>query len=165
MRNKGKNQVAMSGVLLALAILVSYVELLIPIPFPIVGMKLGLVNVVVLVVLYLLGTKEAYVITVTRVFLVALLFGNAFSMVYSLSGAICSLTAMSLLKAKTKTSLVAISIVGALFHSMGQVAVAVVILQSLAILVYLPSLLLLGIATGALIGIIAQQVLRRIPQV
>ncbi|MFI3176382.1 MAG: Gx transporter family protein [Eubacteriales bacterium] len=165
MKNKGKSQVAIGGVLLSLAILVSYVELIIPIPVPIVGMKLGLVNVVILVVLYLLGTKEAYVITITRVFLVSLLFGNAFSMVYSLSGAICSIAVMSLLKSKTKTSLIAISIAGALFHSIGQVAVAVVILHSLAILVYLPSLLLVGMITGALIGMIAQQVLRRVTQV
>ncbi|MFI3201769.1 MAG: Gx transporter family protein [Eubacteriales bacterium] len=156
-----KKNVAWTGMLTAMAILVSYIEFLIPIPFPIVGMKLGLANVVVVVALYRVGEREAIGISMMRVVLVALLFGNLFSGMYAFAGAMSSVIAMIICKRLVEISILTNSIIGAMFHSVGQIIVARVILQNKVVYTYLPMLLLIGICTGGLVGVVAWEVLKR----
>ena len=111
-----KSKAAYFGVFIALALIFSYVETLIPIQVGIPGVKLGLANLVVVVVLYKMGVKEAYTLAVVRVILSGFLFGNLFSIVYSLAGGLLSLTVMVALKRTKAFSLLGISAMGGVFH-------------------------------------------------
>ena len=97
-----KNKIAYWGVFLALALVCSYVESLIPISFGIPGVKLGLTNIVVILMLYTIGAKDAILISVLRIILAGFMFGNAFSIIYSLAGGILSFVVMLLLKKNWK---------------------------------------------------------------
>lgn len=160
-----KSKAAYFGVFTALALIFSYVETLIPIQVGIPGVKLGLANLVVVVVLYKMGIKEAYTLAVVRVILSGFLFGNLFSIVYSLAGGLLSLTVMVALK-RTKTfSLLGISAMGGVFHNVGQLIMATLVLESLSIGYYLPVLLISGLVTGILIGIISGEMLKRLNRI
>ncbi|WP_035313619.1 Gx transporter family protein, partial [Clostridium sp. D5] len=93
-----KNRAAYFGVFTALALIFSYVEMLIPIQFGIPGIKLGLANLLIVIMLYKCGAKEALMLSVVRIVLAGFIFGNMFSIIYSLAGGILSLTVMALLK-------------------------------------------------------------------
>ena len=157
-----KKKVAFIGVFVALALVCSYVESLIPFYFGIPGMKLGLTNIVIVILLYCMGTKEAYGVSVLRVLLAGFLFGNLFSIIYSLAGAMLSLTVMFLLKKTQTCKLVTVSTVGGICHNIGQLIVAALVVENFNIFYYMPFLLLAGFVTGLLIGIIAQEVTIRI---
>ena len=156
-----KSKAAYFGVFIALALIFSYVETLIPIQVGIPGVKLGLANLVVVVVLYKMGIKEAYTLAVVRVFL----FGNLFSIVYSLAGGLLSLTVMVALKRTKAFSLLGISAMGGVFHNVGQLIMAALVLESLSIGYYLPVLLISGLVTGILIGIISGEMLKRLNRI
>ena len=113
-----KKKVGYYGVFLALALVLSYVESLIPFYFGVPGMKLGLTNVIVLILLYLYGPADALIISVTRVILAGFLFGNAFSIIYSLAGALFSFVVMALLKRTKKFQSVTVSAVGGICHNL-----------------------------------------------
>ena len=154
---KGKQtakKVALYGILIALAMVLSFVETLIPIPLPIPGIKLGLANLVTIVGLYLVGISGTVVITVLRVVLVGLSFGNPYSMIYGLSGSLLSLLVMAFVKRYHLFSQVGVSILGGVFHNVGQLLFASVIVQTAGVFVYLPVLLTAGCVAGALIGIL-----------
>ncbi len=157
-----KKKVAFIGVFVALALVCSYVESLIPFYFGIPGMKLGLTNIVIIILLYCMGGKEAYGVSVLRVLLAGFLFGNLFSIIYSLAGAMLSLTVMFLLKKTEKCKLVTVSTMGGICHNIGQLIVAALVVENFNIFYYMPFLLLAGFITGLLIGIIAQEVTIRI---
>lgn len=157
-----KTRVAYFGVFTALALIFSYVETLIPIQFGIPGVKLGLANLVIVIALYKMSVKEAYVLSVVRVVLAGFIFGNLFSIIYSLSGGLLSLTVMALLKKTDKFSLIGVSIAGGVFHNVGQLIMAALVLESLSIGYYFPVLLLSGIITGTLIGIVSGEMLKRL---
>lgn len=159
-----KNKVAYFGVFLALALIFSYVESLIPIMavIPIPGIKLGLANLMVLIALYKMGIKEAYLLSVLRVVLAGFMFANLFSIVYSLAGGLLSLTVMVLLKRTNQFSLMGISTAGGVMHNVGQILVAMLVLESVNIAYYLPLLLISGVITGVLIGVITDEVLKRL---
>lgn len=159
-----KNRVAYFGVFIALALIFSYIESLIPIMvlIPIPGIKLGLANLIVIIALYKLGTRDAYILSVARVILAGFIFGNMFSIVYSLAGGLLSLTVMALLKKTDHFSIMGISVVGGVMHNVGQIIVAILLLETVSIAYYLPVLLISGLITGLLIGIIANESLKRL---
>ena len=157
-----RNKVAYLGVFLGLALVCSYVESLIPFYFGIPGVKLGLTNIVIVLMLYCVGAKEAFTISVLRVVLAGFLFGNMFSILYSLAGGILSFGVMYLLMRTKKLGLLPISICGGLFHNIGQLAVAAFVVENYRIVYYLPVLLIAGAVTGLLIGIAAGEIVLRI---
>lgn len=160
-----KTKVAFFGLFTALALIFSYVESLFPIFLGVPGIKLGLANLLILTVLYRWGTKEAYVLSFVRIMLAGFLFGNLFSILYSLSGALLSLTVMCLLKKTGKFSIIGISMAGGVFHNIGQLLMAGAVLQSFSVIYYFPILLISGMLTGILIGILVQEILKRIYKV
>ena len=157
-------RVAFLGTLASLALLLSYVEFLLPPLFVAVpGIKLGLPNVAILFVLYYTGTKEAIGVSLIRVLLSAMLFGNAMTLAYSVAGALLSLAVMAVLKKCNILSPLGVSVAGAVAHNMGQTAVAVFLLDTPQIAYYMIVLTLTGIVTGAFVGLLGGLLLRRIP--
>lgn len=142
--------------------ILSYVESQIPTLIPIPGVKLGLANLAVIMALYLLNVKSAVVISLLRVLLVSMLFGNVMSLSYSLAGAALSLTGMALLRKLPAFSTVSVSIAGGVLHNIGQIIVAALLTDKAIFIAYLPVLLVSGVAAGTLIGIIAGQVIIRL---
>lgn len=159
-----KKKVAFLGIFLALALIFSYVEALIPINFGIPGMKLGLANIVIVILLYCMSPKEAYGVSVARVILAGFLFANLFSILYSLAGAMLSLTVMLLLKKTGKFQMLSVSAVGGVCHNIGQLFVAAWTVENLNIFYYLPVLLVSGLITGIVIGIVSREIVVRIRQ-
>lgn len=157
-----KTKVAYFGVFTALALIFSYVETLIPIHLGIPGVKLGLANLIIVITLYKMGIKEAYILSIVRVVLAGFIFGNMFSILYSMSGGLLSLTVMIFLKKTDKFSIMGISMAGGVFHNIGQLIMAAIVLESLSIIYYLPVLLISGVLTGFLIGFIAYEMLKRL---
>lgn len=158
-------RVAKCGLLIALAMVFSYVEVLIPFNFGIPGIKLGLANLIVVVGFYSMKTTDVIAVSLVRIFLSGLLFGNLMSILYSLSGGILNIIVMLLLKRLHRFSIVGVSIAGGVFHNIGQIIVAMLILENFAVAVYLPPLLIAGTITGMLIGILAMRMLPVIKKV
>ena len=146
-------KVAFLGIFTALAMILSYIETLIPSFVAIPGIKLGLANIAVIVILYKIGWKEAFAVSIIRVILSSLLFTTVLSMLYSLAGAILSLFAMILLK-KIKLSTITISVIGGVCHNIGQIAVAIFMTETAELVYYLPVLLITGTISGILIGLV-----------
>lgn len=159
--NKAK-QVAYMAVFLALALIFSYVEALLPLPFVVPGMKLGLPNIVIVVVLYLFGPVPALIINILRVLLVGLLFTNVYSLAFSLFGAAFSFAAMWTVWKVFHGSPILVSVFGGLFHNTGQIVAAILILQVFDAAYYLPVLLVAGFVTGFVIGLLAGLILPRL---
>lgn len=159
-----KNRFIYLGVLTALAMIASYIEVLLPFSVGIAGIKLGLANIVVVITLYVLGEKEAFLVSFVRIFLMGFLFGNMAGILYSLAGGMLSLAVMLVLFRLRKFSVSGISIAGGVSHNIGQLSVAVFIVSNLNLMYYLPVLLCAGIVTGLLIGILAREILRRLPR-
>ena len=157
-----KNKVAYLGVFTALALIFSYVEMLIPIQFGIPGIELGLATLLIIIILYKSGAKEALFLSVVRIILAGFLFGNMFSILYSLAGGILSLTAMNLLKRKERFSLIGVSIAGGVFHNIGQLLAAMAVVETFRVGYYFPVLLVAGVITGMVIGVISEEVLKRL---
>ena len=156
-----KNKVAVFGVFTALALILSYVELLIPINFGIPGMKLGLANLLVVILLYKGCPRDALLLSVIRILLSGLIFGNMFSIFYSLGGGLLSLAVMVFLKKTGQFTVAGISIGGGASHNVGQLLVAMFVVQTYQVGYYLPVLLIAGVITGAVIGILSAEVLKR----
>ena len=153
-----KKHIAYLGLLLTLALILSYVESLIPIFVSVPGVKLGLANLVVLICLYAYPSKYAFLISVMRVILAGLLFGSMFSILYSLSGAFFSLVIMLLAKKVFKLGILGVSVLGGVFHNIGQLIVAILVVSNYRISYLLPYLLLSGVLTGAIIGFVANSI-------
>lgn len=153
-------QITTGALLTALALIFSYIEVLIPFNLGLPGIKLGLANIVVVVALYKLGPKYGFIINVARICLVALLFGNMFSAVYALSGGILSFVCMMLLMKTKLFSVVGVSMAGGVFHNAGQMLAAIVLVSSAKAIYYFPVLLIAGMVTGIVIGMIATLIMR-----
>ena len=160
-----KSRAACFGVFTALALILSYVEMLIPINFGIPGAKLGLANLIIVIVLYKTDWKEALLLSVVRVVLAGFIFGNMFSILYSLAGGVLSLAVQALLKKQESFSVTGVSIAGGVSHNIGQLIVAMIVVETYQVGYYLPVLLIAGVLTGLLIGIISGEVLKRIRQI
>lgn len=156
-----KNKVAVFGVFTSLALILSYVELLIPINFGIPGMELGLANLLVVILLYKGCPRDALLLSVIRILLSGLIFGNMFSIFYSLGGGLLSLAVMVFLKKTGQFTVAGISIGGGASHNVGQLLVAMFVVQTYQVGYYLPVLLIAGVITGAVIGILSAEVLKR----
>lgn len=153
------------GLLLALALILSYVEVLIPFQPGIPGIKLGLANLAVVLCLYLMGWKAALLLTIVKALLSGFLFGSLFMILYSLAGALVSALVMILLKRAGGFHLPVVSAAGGVSHNMGQLLVALFAVETYGILYYIPILLASGLVTGILIGITASLVLPYITQI
>ena len=156
--NKNK-KLANMAMLVALAMIFSYVESLIPINFGIPGMKLGVANLVTVTGLYFLELPEVFLVVVMRILLTGFLFGNGMSIVYSLAGGILSFLVMALMKRLKGFSVAGVSIAGVVSHNIGQIIVASVVVENLKLIYYLPALLIAGTVTGFVMGMISKKLL------
>lgn len=157
-----KNRVAYFGVFTALALIFSYVESLIPIQLGIPGVKLGLANLIIVIALYKMRLSEVFLLSIVRILLSGFLFGNYFSILYSLAGGVLSLAVMALLKKAGDFSVMGISMAGGVSHNVGQLVVAMLVVETFSVGYYLPVLLVAGLVTGFLIGVAAGEMLKRL---
>lgn len=159
MENK---KTAYLGLFAAVAIIFGYVESLIPFFAGIPGIKLGLANLAVLFILEKYTWREAAFVSAIRIIVIGFLFGNMFTIIYSLAGAALSLTVMTLMKKISGFGILGISVAGGVSHNIGQLIVAALIVENTSLLYYAPLLLISGVVTGLLIGILTREVLKRL---
>ena len=157
------SKLARYGLLIALALALSWLESLLP-PLGVPGVKLGLPNLAVVFALYRLGWKDAWVISLVRAALAALLFGSGVSLIYSAAGAVLSLTVMGLLKKTGSFSPVGVSVAGGVAHNAGQILVAMALLETSRLAWYLPVLWISGTVAGVLIGVVSGELVKRVPE-
>ncbi len=150
---------AESGLFLAVALILSYVESLIPFSFGIPGIKLGLPNLIVVLLLYRGEAGRAVVVNVLRILLSGFLFGNLFAIFYAMAGAVCSFSAMAIGKRAGCFSIAGVSVLGGVFHNIGQIVVAMAVVETFYVGYYMPFLILAGTVTGAVLGIAAMELL------
>jgi len=146
------------GLLVAQALALYTIESMIPVPFIAPGAKLGLANLITVIALYTLNSKkDVFLVILLRLLLSTMFGGNLSTFMYGVTGAILSYLAMILVKTlgKNKVSIIGVSASGALFHNVGQLIVASVMVQNIAIMLYLPILSIAGVGTGIFIGISA----------
>jgi len=148
-------QITTMGMLVALAMVLGFLETLIPINLGIPGMKLGLANIVVVIALFLFDIKTAVVVSILRIILIAMTFGNMSMMFYSIAGASLSLLSMIAISKIKSFSLISVSIVGGIMHNVGQIICAAFVVRTNGVFTYLPVLMIAGLVSGALIGIVA----------
>lgn len=157
-------KVAYGGLFLALALVASYVETLIPLQIGIPGVKIGLANGVIMVLLYMVNVKETYAVSIGRIVLAGFLFGNLMMIAYSLAGGMLSLTVMVLLRKIKGFSPVGVSVAGGVAHNVGQLIVAAIVLETSRLVYYLPVLLISGTIAGIFVGVIAGEIIKRVPK-
>lgn len=155
-------RIAVYGLITALAMILSYIEHLIPMSFAVPGIKLGLANIVVVFAIYKLRFRDACVISLVRVLLSSILFGNVFSLAYSAAGAALSLAVMGLLFRSGHFGPAGVSVGGGLAHNAGQLIVAALVLETGRIVYYLPVLCFSGTVAGVFIGITAGLLIKRL---
>lgn len=155
-------KLALCALLTTLALVLSYLESLVPLSFTVPGVKIGLPNLAILFALYRLGFREAALISLLRVALVSLLFGNVFSLAYSAAGAVLALAVMGLLRRSGRFGTAGVSVAGAVAHNLGQILMAMLLLETAAIAAYLPVLLLTGTVAGVAVGLVSAVLIRRV---
>lgn len=164
-KNSNKQRPALGAMLIALAMIFSYVEMLLSINFGIPGIKPGLANLVIIIALYRLGDGWAFSINLIRIVLSGIMFSGLFSILYALSGGICSLIAMITLKRCSSFSIIGVSFTGGVIHNLAQLTVAYFLIGHIGIFAYFPVLLFSGFIAGTLLGITADIILRRLPEI
>ena len=158
-------KIALLGLCTALALILAYVEVLLPPLFAAIpGIKIGLPNIVIIFVLYKFGISSASSVSLVRIIAVSMLFGNIMAFSYSIAGAFLSLLVMSILFKINKFSIVTVSIVGGVFHNIGQIIMAMILLDTSEIAYYLIVLAITGIISGALVGLCGSMTVNRINQ-
>jgi len=155
-RGATSREVALLGIFVAYALVISLIERMIPLSFSIPGIRLGLANVVVLMSMYLFPMSRAFLLMLLKCLLVAIFAGSPAALLYSLGGSLLSFAVMAVLIRlfHEKISPVGVSVAGAVMHNIGQILVACLLIRSWIVLLYLPALLLIGIGTGAVTGIL-----------
>ena len=152
------------GLCIAVALIFAYVEALLP---PLVsavpGIKMGLPNIVIIFLLYRRGLPAAAVVSLCRMLLVALLFGNTMALLYSLAGGVLSLGAMALLRKADFLSVAGVSVAGGVLHNVGQILMAMLLLGTAELGYYLVILAVTGTIAGLFVGLCAALLIRRIP--
>lgn len=161
--NPKTRMITILGVSAAAAMVLSYVESLIPVSFAVPGIKLGLANVVALFLIMKLDWKAASAVNAVRVLLSALLFGNAASLAYSAAGAALSMLVMALMKRSSRFSAIGISTAGAVSHNVGQILMAIALTGTKQIAWWLPPLVVSGAVTGVAIGALGALLISKIP--
>ena len=150
----------------SLALLLSYVEMLLPPIFTAVpGVKMGLPNIIIILILYRFGIKEAVVVSCVRLTIVTMLFGNITMFWYSLAGAILSLAVMGILKKLDFMSTVGVSVAGAIMHNLGQVLVAILLMHTTEIGYYMIVLSITGTIAGVFIGLCGALMHKRLAKI
>lgn len=158
-------KIARYALLVALAMVLSWLESLVPLSVAIPGVKLGLTNLVVLFALYRMSTADAITISLIRVLLVSITFGNAYAFAYSFAGAVLSFIIMWGLKQRGKFSTIGVSVAGGVGHNLGQIIVAALVLENSGIFLYLPALMLSGTVAGVCIGVVGGIIVQRIKKI
>jgi len=148
-------KVAFLGLFIALAFVLSYIEFLLPISIGIPGAKIGLANLVIVVAMFTLGKKDAFLLSLVRVLLVGFTFGNLAMTVYSMAGASLSYVAMLIADKSKRFSMTGVSVIGGIFHNVGQIIVAIIVMETTGLIYYLPVLIIIGTISGVVIGILA----------
>jgi heptaprenyl diphosphate synthase len=160
MRNTKK--LATLALTVSVAMILSFIESRIPAFVAIPGVKVGLANIAVIFALYKLGLKEAVCVSIVRVILISILFGNSASFLYSIAGAVLSLSVMIILKSLKLLDTVGVSISGGICHNVGQIAVASLVLETNILTYYLPFLLIFGCIAGICVGIASALLIKRV---
>ena len=155
-------EMALCGILIALAMILSYLESLVPIHMAVPGVKLGLANLITIIALFRLGLRDTIMISVGRIVLSSVLFGNFAVMLYSLAGACFSILTMSIMKAGKRFSVTGVSVGGAVSHNLGQILVAAIVMENARIFYYMAVLTLSGTIAGVAIGILSVYLLKNI---
>lgn len=163
MRTMNNRKLVTIALFTTTALMLSYIESLFPFFFGVPGMKLGLANLAVVIALYFYGWREALTVNALRIILSGLLFGNLFSILFSLGGALISFLCMVSAR-KLGLSLYGVSMAGGVFHNVGQLLIAAFIVQTVEIGYYAPFLLTAGLVTGLLIGVLGKELLHRMPK-
>ena len=158
-------KIAYYGIFAALAIIVGYIEAMVPLPVGIPGVKLGLANVVVLTALYVMGVKGAFYISLVRIIISALLFKGFGSLIFSASGALFSFIIMSAIYRFKSLSPIGVSILGGIAHNVGQLVAAGIVVANLKIVYYVPVLLISGVVTGFLTGLVVKYVVPHLEKI
>lgn len=161
---KTSRQLAYLGLCTAVALILAYVEVLLPPLFTAVpGIKLGLPNIAIIFVLYRYGVRHAAAVSFVRMAVVAMLFGNPMTFVYSLAGAVLSLLVMALLRRLDFLSIVGVSVAGGVFHNVGQILMAMLLLNTAELGYYLIVLAVTGTVSGIFVGLCGALAVKRIP--
>ena len=164
MANKTKTT-ALAGVCIALAMVLAYIEVIIPPLFPAIpGIKMGLPNIIIIFLLYRRGPAFAAIVSILRILLVSMLFGNAMMMLYSLAGGILSLLIMILLRRLRSLSMIGVSVAGGVAHNVGQILMAMLLLETAELGYYLVVLTVTGTISGILIGLCGAALIKRVPK-
>ena len=158
-------KLVMMALVASVAMVLSAIELQIPAFTTIPGVKIGFANIAVIFALYRFGAKEAITISLVRIITIAILFGNASTLIYSLAGAFLSFSVMLLLKRFTPLSTVSVSVAGGLFHNIGQIIVACLVMETAAIAIELPWLFLSGTIAGIAVGVAASFLIKAMQNV
>lgn len=158
-------KIALYGLLIALAFIFSYIESLIPMPFAVPGIKLGLANLVVIIALYGIGIKESFILSMVRILLVGFTFRDPSTLLFSFAGGILSWLSMTLTLKLKLFSMVGVSIIGGIAHNIGQIIVAVIYVNNPSLIYYLPLLLISGVISGALIGLLGALTIDRLKKI
>lgn len=162
MKKMTTKKTAQLGVYIALAMILSYVESLIPFSFGIPGIKLGLTNVVTVIMMYTYGIPGALGVAVLRAVLSGFMFGNAFSIIYSVAGCVLSFIFMYILKKTNHFAIISVSAAGGVMHNVGQLIVAANVVKTYSVIYYAPVLIIAGVFTGIVIGIVSDEIVKRI---
>ena len=157
-------RVAMYGMMVALAMVLSFLESMLPAFVAVPGVKLGLTNLVVMVALYRMHPSDALIINIIRIILVGLTFGNAFSIAYSIAGGVLSFMVMYILYRSDRFSALGVGAAGGVAHNIGQIIVAMIVMRTTGVAYYLPVLIISGLIAGVVIGLISGMVVKRLPQ-
>lgn len=152
-----------SAMFAALALIFSYIEFLVPLPIPVVGAKVGIANLVIIIAMYRMGFIPSLSINVIRILVSGLLFSGVFGILYSMAGGLLSLSVMYLLYRTKKFSMVGVSMAGGVFHNIGQLMTACILINSHALFRYSGILIVLGVLTGSIIGVLAYNIDKRLP--
>jgi heptaprenyl diphosphate synthase len=162
MKHQSK-KIAFLGLCAGVALVLAYVEALLPPLYAAVpGIKLGLPNIAIIFILYRFGLREAAVVSFIRIVAVALLFGNPMTFAYSVAGAFLSLLVMTILRKLDLFSIVGVSVAGAVFHNVGQILTAMVLLGTAELGYYLIVLAITGTISGILVGLCGAMAVKRV---
>lgn len=157
--------VAQIALLVALALIFSYVEAIIPYNPGIPGVKLGVANIVTVIALYKFGPRDALTVSIVRVLIAGLLFNGFFGACYAMAGAIVSLLGMIVLRRTGVFSVAGVSMAGGVLHNLGQLVVAALLIEDARIFFYFPVLMFSGIVAGIAVGIASTLVLERLKRI
>lgn len=150
-------KITVTGISVSLAMILSYLESMIPSFVPVPGIKIGLSNLVIVILLYSSGTADAFLTDIIKIILSSVLFGTPLSFLFSLAGGLFSFFTMWLLKKTDRLSVISISAAGGVCHNTGQLVMAIFILKSPALYYYLPALMAGGLLTGLFNGFVSAE--------